>query len=39
MKDMGAVRKNAMAKLEASGARVEGKMVSETVKKLLTSGS
>jgi uncharacterized protein YqeY len=35
MKDMGTVMKNAMAKLQASGARVEGKMVSETVKKQL----
>ncbi len=35
MKDMGTVMKNAMAKLQATGARVEGKMVSDTVKKLL----
>jgi uncharacterized protein len=35
MKDMGAVRKNVMAKLEASGARVEGRTVSEMVKKQL----
>ena len=35
MKDMGAVMKNAMAKLQAGGARVEGKMVSEAVKKQL----
>ena len=35
MKDMGTVMKNAMAKLQASGARVEGKMVSEAVKKQL----
>ena len=35
MKDMGAVMKNAMAKFAASGTRVEGKMVSESVKKLL----
>jgi uncharacterized protein YqeY len=35
MKDMGAVMKNAMAKLQAGGARVEGKMVSEAVKKEL----
>ncbi len=35
MKDMGTVMKNAMAKLQASGARVEGKMVSEIVKKQL----
>jgi uncharacterized protein len=39
MKEMGTVMKNAMAKLTASGARVEGKMVSEAVKKLLASGS
>lgn len=37
MKDMGTVMKNAMAKLQASGARVEGKTVSEIVKKLLAS--
>jgi uncharacterized protein YqeY len=35
MKDMGTVMKNAMAKLQASGARVEGKTVSEIVKKQL----
>src|SRR5215467_8295579 len=35
MKDMGAVMKNAMARLQASGARVEGKTVSEIVKKQL----
>jgi uncharacterized protein len=35
MKDMGAVMKNVMAKLQASGARVEGKTVSELVKKQL----
>ena len=35
MKDMGAVMKNVMAKLQASGARVEGKMVSDAVKKQL----
>jgi uncharacterized protein YqeY len=39
MKDMGTVMKNSMAKLQASGARVEGKMVSEIVRKLLTAGS
>jgi uncharacterized protein YqeY len=39
MKDMGAVMKNAMAKLQASGARVEGKTVSEAVRKLLAPGS
>jgi len=36
MKDMGAVMKNAMAKFSASGARVDGKLVSETVKRELT---
>lgn len=35
MKEMGAVMKNAMAKLQATGARVEGKTVSEIVKKQL----
>ncbi|HWX55265.1 MAG TPA: GatB/YqeY domain-containing protein [Verrucomicrobiae bacterium] len=35
LKDMGTVMKAVMAKLQASGARVEGKMVSEAVKKLL----
>ena len=35
MKDMGAVMKKAMANFAASGARVDGKLVSETVKKLL----
>lgn len=35
LKDMGTVMKNSMAKLQASGARVEGKTVNETVKKLL----
>src|SRR5215467_5976132 len=35
MKDMGAVMKNSMAKLQATGARVEGKTVSEIVKKQL----
>jgi len=35
IKDMGAVMKNVMAKLQASGARVEGKTVSEMVKKQL----
>ena len=36
MKDMGAVMKNVMAKFAAGGARVDGKVVSETVKKELT---
>ncbi len=35
MKDMGTVMKNVMAKLQAGGARVEGKMVSDAVKKQL----
>jgi uncharacterized protein YqeY len=35
MKDMGTVMKNAMAKLQATGARVDGKVVSELVKKNL----
>jgi uncharacterized protein YqeY len=33
LKDMGVVMKNVMAKLQATGARVEGKTVSELVKK------
>ena len=36
MKDMGTVMKNVMAKLQATGARVEGKIVSELVKKSLS---
>ena len=39
MKDMGNVMKNAMAKFAAAGTRVDGKVVSETVKRLLSSGS
>jgi hypothetical protein len=35
MKDMGTVMKAVMAKLQASGARAEGKTVSELVKKQL----
>jgi len=35
MKDMGTIMKNAMAKLQATGARVEGKTVSDIVKKQL----
>lgn len=35
LKEMGAVMKNVMAKLQAGGARVEGKTVSEMVKKQL----
>jgi uncharacterized protein YqeY len=38
MKDMGTVMKNVMAKLQASGARVDGKIVSEQVKKQLSGG-
>jgi len=38
MKDMGAAMKNVMAKLQASGARVEGKTVSDIVKKTLEGG-
>lgn len=36
MKDMGTVMKNAMARFAAAGMRVDGKVVSETVKKELT---
>ena len=35
MKDMGTVMKNAMARFAAAGMRVDGKLVSETVKKEL----
>jgi uncharacterized protein len=35
MKDMGTVMKNAMARFNAAGMRVDGKMVSEMVKKEL----
>ena len=35
LKDMGAVMKNSIARLQATGARVEGKTVSEIVKKQL----
>ncbi len=35
MKDMGTVMKNAMARFNAAGMRVEGKMVSEAVKREL----
>ncbi len=37
MKDMGTVMKNVMSKF--AGARVDGKLVSETVKKQLATGS
>jgi hypothetical protein len=33
---MGTVMKNAMASFAASGTRVDGKLVSETVKRLLS---
>jgi uncharacterized protein YqeY len=36
MKDMGTVMKNAMARFVAAGMRVDGKVVSEAVKKELT---
>jgi uncharacterized protein YqeY len=35
MKDMGAVMKNAMARFNGAGMRVDGKMVSEIVKREL----
>jgi len=37
MKDMGAVMKNVMARFSGAGMRVEGKQVSEAVKRELTS--
>ena len=39
MKEMGTVMKNAMARFQASGMRVDGKVVSETVKRLLSAGN
>jgi hypothetical protein len=36
MKDMGTVMKNAMAKFASQGMRVDGKVVSEAVKNVLT---
>ena len=36
MKDMGTVMKNAMARFAAAGMRVDGKTVSEAVKKELS---
>lgn len=39
MKDMGAVMKNSMAKFAAAGTWVDGKVVSETVKSLLSGSS
>jgi len=38
MKDMGAVMKNVMAKFAANSTRVDGKIVSDTVKRLLSGG-
>ena len=35
LKDMGTVMKNVMAKFAAAGARVNGKVVSDTVKREL----
>jgi uncharacterized protein YqeY len=35
MKDMGAVMKNAMARFSGAGMRVDGKVVSDIVKKEL----
>ncbi len=37
MKDMGTVMKNAMARFNAAGLRVDGKLVSDLVKKELTA--
>jgi uncharacterized protein len=37
MKDMGTVMKNAMARFNAAGMRVDGKLVSDLVKKELTA--
>ena len=39
MKDMGTVMKNCMARLQAAGLRVDGKLVSELVKQELASKS
>jgi len=39
MKDLGAVMKNAMAKFAGQGVRVDGKLVSDAVKKELALGS
>jgi uncharacterized protein len=38
MKDMGTVMKNSMARFSAAGMRVDGKAVSDIVKKELSSG-
>jgi uncharacterized protein YqeY len=39
VKDMGTVMKNAMARFAAAGMRVDGKVVSEAVKRELTKGT
>jgi len=39
MKDMGTVMKNAMARFSAAGLRVDGKIVSDAVKRELTGNS
>ena len=39
MKDMGTVMKNVMARFAGAGVRVDGKIVSEAVKKELAKGS
>jgi len=39
MKDMGSVMKNAMARFSAAGMRVDGKLVSDLVKKELAGGN
>src|SRR5262249_25082288 len=36
MKDMGTIMKNAMARFQAAGMRVDGKTVSDTVKRQLS---
>ena len=38
MKDMGTVMKNVMARFQGAGIRVDGKQVSETVKRELSGG-
>jgi uncharacterized protein len=38
MKDMGTVMKNVMARFQAAGMRVDGKMVSDIVKRKLSGG-
>lgn len=38
MKEMGSVMKNAMARFQAAGMRVDGKVVSEIVKRELSGG-